>query len=458
MCLGFLMIREAEIDAAAEKAAKEVDAAAGGGNGHEGFSCENTTISLIKSKDGSMKQVCRVPITSSGGGFAAVTMPKQFVANIVSTETPPECLAKELYALMNPEEFVPPIYTTKDEPIYRSLSCTGSSDDKEMEVEPEIVVEFKCVTNAEGSKILIPALCAVLGDNDPQELIKENKFEAYRVAMWKAFQEACAKSDIYLPAFFDCEHDANGDWAVTPIAMLQFVDSLFANLVKDSEVLFLMPPVVDGRADTSAAFPITLNYDSMPSSIWMPSLHHNDVAVDESTRIQDENYYVVSNFGVSLSLVDALDSDAPSVPARLCHPSAFLPVDESPASAVEPSASYRALSSSVHADEDFDEEEDAAVIDYSAWRLACSRFQEKLKKKTFQSIGVLDDEEENAPAELLLSNLLGLHVPKVCLHAKLDYDSLSTHAEAARIKSAMKRKRAGVGTEEEANQPKAARV
>ena len=232
MCLGFLMIREAEIDAAAEKAAKEVDAAAGGGNGHEGFSCDNTTISLIKSKDGSMKQVCRVPITSSGGGFAAVTMPKQFVANIVSTETPPECLAKELYALMNPEEFVPPIYTAKNAPIYRGLACHGSSDDKAMEVEPEIVVEFKCVTNAEGSKILIPSLCAVLGDNDPQELIRENKFEAYRVAMWEAFQKACEANDIFLPAFFDCEYDANGDWAVTPIAALQFVDSLFTSLVK----------------------------------------------------------------------------------------------------------------------------------------------------------------------------------------------------------------------------------
>ena len=165
----------------------------------------------------------------------------------------------------------------------------------------------------------------------------------------------------------------------------------------------------------------------------------------------------MSNFGVSLGLVDALDSDASSVPARLCRLNAFLPVDESPASDDEPSASYRALSSSVHADEDDDEEEE--VIDYSAWRLACSRFQEKLKrKKTLRAICVLDDEEEDAPAELLLSNLLGLRVPKVCLHAELDYDSLSTPEEARRIKSAMKRKRAGVGAEEEANQAKAARV
>lgn len=419
MCLGFYM---APIHQAADAAEKSVQSK---GNGHDGFSCKGVQIGLffdVEAEDKAKKhvQTCMIPIEADNGGIAAVIIPRETVSSIVPSKRDLVCCAGLLEAIACPQLHVPPVFTDPNEPTYRSLSAPSC----EPAAATAIQIDVTCVENADGSLVVIPRISDAIGRKDPQEMIRSGEFEAYKNAAWDAFQKALNEAGVHIPAFFECEEDkdSDGNWVVSPISIITFMDLLFPCLIKDCDAAFLFNPVENGVAKKKGLFPITLEFYEKPTSVWLPSLIHNDPEHDGLTHKQESSYFVYTNGSFNLAIADHLDPSAsPPLCVRMCAMSEFLPNGESPnQEEEEQAASYRSLSSAPINHGNDGDDGDGAQVDYFRWQAACRVFQHKRLEQLQQAADtakLYDDEG----VYLRLANLIGEDVPKHAMMGTLDY-------------------------------------
>lgn len=407
MCLGFSIPHIVNATDAAEKSFRN--------NGHDGFSCKGVQIGLFfnvkdvkEDKKTKHVQTCMIPIEAKNGGIAAVTIPCKVVGSIVSSKKDLGCCANLLGAIACPQYYVPPVIVNPNEPTYRSLSapCEPSAT-------AAIEIDVMCVANEDGSLVVIPRISDALDGKDPQEMIKKGEFNAYKDAAWNAFQKALNEAGVHMPAFFECEEnkDSEGNWVVSPISVITFMDLLFPCLIKDCDTAFLFNPVENGIPKKEGLFPITLEYYEEPTTIWLPSLIHNDPAHVGLTHKQEDSYYLYMNRSCNVVIKDYLDPSVSPLCVRMSAMSEFLPHNEFPEK--EEASSYRSL---VHYGE-----EDESYVDYARWQAACSVFQHNRLEQLQKATGIVKFYDDEGGVKFRLANLIGNDIPKYAMMGELVY-------------------------------------
>ena len=423
MCLSYNYTAARE--EATEEAARSAHAAAETKlSQHADVSCDGTQVGIFHMKDDSYVQVNRIPITSSSAVMAMVSAPRFVLGDdheyIQPCESLP-CLQAELAAAMDPGAYVPiPEYT--EVPVYRSLACTNTTPTyvlPEIELEPGV-----CVANADGSKIMTLRTADVAEpDENVQAQIDAGKYRdktdyliAMKNATWKEFARGCAANDVDVKALFECEKDASGKDMVAPEAIVTFMDNFYPCLLPGSDIIVLLPPIVDGKAVMNTAFNLLLTYPTRPQCVWLPGLHHNDADVEGDDYTQEENYFIWTNARFALKIPN-MKTDI----IRVCESHEFLP-----------------FVPTVYAWGRTEQD----CYDYDAWGMACARFQEKRHKAIMDALcGVFQMKTEKT---LLMTNLIGTEIPKIANHATVcDFVPMSGNAHTNAMRQLMKNRKRG---------------
>ena len=381
---------------------------------HDGVSCDGTTVGVFEFTDGSVVQTNSVKIVADSGPMSifALAIPRQLSPRITSAVKLP-CFLSKAIACMAVEHYVEPVMYDPTIPVYRGLPAQTSHSPLEPQLElPKSV----CVDNEDGSRVLILRTGGIVFSEPVlAKMIAEGRFadrgryltEVHQAA-WKAMTQTCRENEVPMSALFECleERDENGHEVLAPHAHLTFMDALFPCLVPGCDTLLLIPPIKDKVVQNSGTFRIDLSFESMPKSLWLPSLHHNDLGgVDGGSQTHEEDYIILTNSNFALQLRDEAGDDHRK--HRLCHAGEFLPecdegVDE---------LHYRSLR----------ERSGELAVNYHLWGLACKQFQLKAQQSIVDDIEVAFREKSLKVPEygpcLYMTNLNGCDVPRFCIRA-----------------------------------------
>ena len=387
---------------------------------HDDVSCNNTTIAIMSTRKGDYASGCEVfqrcPIVSKTSVMVMLSVPRKCIGDndeyLKPCGTVP-CVAGKLKAFMTPQTCVK-LRKMVSMPIYRSMGGGGGGGGVAESVVRVIEIpQGTCVSNLDGSKMF--TLKTAEFSLSPEDLdakvaagewpSKEAYFKAMHTACWNEFLRLLAENGVPLNYLFECadEPDSNGNKVVQPWVVTQFMDLLYPNLIPGSDMIVCVPPFdADGNPKMDGAFNIRFSYDTIPKCIPVLGLHHNDEGSGETTVMQEEDYWVVSD----LDLCMMLGSETEKIPISLGDADSYVP--DTP----DLPSTHNEYGFAPHLHNRL---ADAGEWDYPAFIGACKQVQSQCRREVLQTFNaVLDEAQGQCADKKIIGEGLNLYVTNLC--------------------------------------------
>ena len=422
---------------------------------HDGVSCDGSYLALFRNgdrlelsarlaitdKNGGMKMACYpVPAECLGEGHVnlkAAAAPADTVAAAPAPPAAPSlhkargCIAKHVFALMAPEEFVPlhptgPLMRPLTEPVYRSL---GGAVPDGAELEPISIPTGVVVKNESGLFLTVATAAFTVEEFVAKFADRETYLNRMRVAVFEAVKTTFEANEIPLGAFFELESDGERAGAPTTEAAINFMELLYPALRAGCDLLMCLPNLDTDVPELNGAYTFTIDMPASVSKIPFFNYHGN-VGGEHGTQTVEDNFFVLSNANIGIELQN--DATKHTTNVQLSRAAAFMP-DVSPGS-------------SFIADWRSKKRQELAGMDYTygtfepllqPFIVGCQHLQESGACSAWETaFGKLAPEQ--AREKLFLTNLVGAKIPESAAVAciRFEDDQFLVEACKARVKRA----------------------
>jgi len=412
-------------------------------NAHKGVSCDEIACVMLTLEDASVLSLQRLPIKSPHQNVMyMLPVPHECLGPnseylIASGNMP--CVYSCIDAILDPAPHVE-VPEIADTPRYRSLSASGDEGDSGNVSAPPIrLPPAHCVENTDGSKtFVLHTHTIVKSEQDMHSAIAAGQYkdvpdyhQATGYACFDSLVEGLKRNHVPLYHLFAhddacvIDPDPDGPFVVHPIAMLNFLDELLPLLMPGHDMLVCVPKFDDkGVPAPRSAFTFAFHYPAAVATRPLLGLVHNDPTISTNPRV-DENYAIVSNVTMPISVDPAIPS---GVPTQLpLHPtSAFLPkyaeLDE-----VHPHHGSRVGGVTPY-----------EVVD--GWLSGCEKLQQMAMQKLWADVAAFVVDELKLPpfdaSTIALTNLVGMHLPATTTAVRCEPEL--TTASAINVKKRMR--------------------